>query len=248
MLATCGGNDKEWLSSCLVLNTTAGRWEENVMGPLLRTKGNHAVATLNDVGVYVIGGEGTSTGRTEFLPAQSLKWEQGPALPVDMYRPCAVAISLNSVLAIYGLEIREFDASIAGPLSQRGWRKKNKWPGLKTRRIYWAGCAKVGEKVIIAGGYSRGTNYDTTEVLDLTTRTISNAGNMASPRRVFHINTVTYRNSTRTFALGGSDGRNELKMVEEWNPETETWARVRGLKVKRHFFGMVAAPNNLICP
>ena len=71
---------------------------------------------------------------------------------------------------------------------------------------------------------------------------------MASQRRVFHINTVSYRNSTRTFALGGSDGRNELKMVEEWNPETETWTRVRGLKVERDTYGMVAASKDLICP
>ena len=247
MVATCGGNDNEWLSSCLVLNATANRWEENVMGSLLRAKGNHAVATLEGVGVYVIGGEGTSTGTTEFLPTGSLKWEEGPALPVDMYRPCAVTISPTSFLAIYGSEIREFDASIAGPLSRRGWRKRSKWPRLKTRRIYWPGCAKVGGKVIIAGGYSRGTNYDTTEILDLTTRTISDGGNMASPRRVFHINTVIYRNSTRTFALGGSDGRNELKLVEEWNPESETWTRVRGLKAKRDTFGMVAAPKKLIC-
>ena len=70
---------------------------------------------------------------------------------------------------------------------------------------------------------------------------------MASPRRVFHINTVTYSNSTRIFALGRSDGRNELKMVEEWNPETETWMRVRGLEVERYSCGMVAAPRNLIC-
>ena len=71
---------------------------------------------------------------------------------------------------------------------------------------------------------------------------------MASQRRVFHINTVSYHNLTRTFALGGSDGRNELKMVEEWNPETETWTRVRDLKVERDTYGMVAAPKNLICP
>ena len=165
-----------------------------------------------------------------------------------MYRPCAVAISPTNFFAIYGSEIREFDATIAGPLSRRGWRKKSKWPRLKTRRIYWPGCAKVEQKVIIAGGYSRGTNYDTTKVLDLTTRTISFAGNMALPRRDFHINTVTYRNSTRTFALGGTDGHNELKIVDEWNPETETWSRVSALKVKRDTYGMVAAPRNLICP
>ena len=52
----------------------------------------------------------------------------------------------------------------------------------------------------------------------------------------------------RTFAWDGSDGRNELKMVEEWNPETETWTRVRGLKVERDTYGMVAASKDLICP
>ena len=75
MLSTCGGNSKEWLSSCIVLkvNTTVGVWEENVMGPLLRSKGNHSVATLDGVGVYLIGREGTSKGTTEFLPTGSLE-------------------------------------------------------------------------------------------------------------------------------------------------------------------------------
>ena len=40
----------------------------------------------------------------------------------------------------------------------------------------------------------------------------------------------------------------QLKMVEEWNPETETWTRGRSLKVERDTFGMVAAPKKLICP
>ena len=48
--------------------------------------------------------------------------------------------------------------------------------------------------------------------------------------------------------LGGTDGHNELKMVDEWNPDTETWSRVRGLKVKKDTYGMMAAPKNLICP
>merc|ERR1712156_44049 len=97
------------------------------------------------------------------------------------------------------------------------------WPKLKTRRIYWPGCALVGQKVIIAGGYSRGNSYATTEILDLTTKTIVYGGDMALPRRLFHIHTVKYRNSTKIFALGGKGGvaggvaKVGLKIVEEWN-------------------------------
>ena len=255
MLATCGGNDKDWLSSCLVLNATAGRWEEKVMGPLLRTRGNHAVATLKNVGVYIIGGEGIPSGTTEFLASGTLEWQQGPTIPFKAYRPCAVSISSSSFIVVYGSEVREFDASIAGPISRQGWGNENKWPKLKTRRIYWPGCALVGQKVIIAGGYSRGNSYATTEILDLTTKTIVNGVEMALPRRLFHIHTVKYRNSTKIFALGGKGGdigdtrdNKSLKIVEEWNPETEMWRRVQDLSVERYSYGIVAAPVKMICP
>ena len=104
------------------------------------------------------------------------------------YSPCAVAISSTSFLAIYEREIREFDISLAGPTSSQGWR--DHWPKMETSRTNWPGCAKVGNKVIVAGGNHVSTIHQTTEILDLETRRISKAGNLVSARCFFHIITL----------------------------------------------------------
>ena len=193
MIATCGGVGG--LSSCLVLNTSTGQWEENRMGPLLQKRWSHAAVTLAGH-VHLIGGLGSSSSSstTEILLADSTTWEQGPPLPIKMrLGPCAVAISATSFLVFYEREIREFDASIAGPTSSQGWAKEDKWPKLDTSRIYWPGCAKVGrDKLIIAGGFDFPTTHQTTEILDLTSQRISKGGKMATPRSWFHIADLCY--------------------------------------------------------
>ena len=96
VVATCGGRDGGSLSSCLVLDASTGQWEENRIGSLLQRRVTHAAVTLHQV-VYVIGGGASiSTGigsTTELLRAGSSSWEQGPTIPVEMWDPCAVAIS-----------------------------------------------------------------------------------------------------------------------------------------------------------
>ena len=121
---------------------------------------------------------------------------------------------------------------------------------METSRKYWPGCAKLGDKVIIAGGWYGGNTLQTTEILDLTSRTISKGGNLVTPRRWFHIITLDNQGDSTTLALGGKDDdRNALKSIEKWNPETETWSEVEEqLEEKRYFFGLVAVPKNLVCP
>ena len=117
---------------------------------------------------------------------------------------------------------------------------------METSRIYWPGCAKLGNKVIIAGGYS----LQTTEILDLTSRTISKGGNLVTPRRGFHMITFDNNGDSTTLALGGyDDDNNKLKSIEKWNPETETWSEVEEqLEERKSAFGLVAVPKNLVCP
>ena len=166
--------------------------------------------------------------------------------------PCAVPISATSFLVFYEKEIREFDASIAGPTSSQGWAKEDKWPKMKTSRILWPGCAKVGDnKVIIAGGRDEDrTIQQTTEIIDLNTRTITEVGKMATPRQYFHIITFYINGDFTTLALGGDDGvGNELNTVEEWNPKTESWSTMETrLEERKTAFGLVVAPKRLICP
>ena len=250
MVATCGGFDSGSLSSsCLVLDSSIGQWEENRIGSLLQGRSNHAAVTLEQF-VYVIGGFPSSlSSTTELLRAGSSTWEQGPPLPLHMrYSPCAVAISSTSFLAIYEREIREFDISIAGPTSSKGWR--NLWPKMERRRTNWPGCAKVGNKVIVAGGSDSSTALQTTEILDLETRGISKGGNLVTARCFFHIITFDNNGDSTTLAVGGRGvGDSYLKTIEKWNPKTETWSEEKDqLGEKRGFFGMVAAPKSQVCP
>jgi len=217
------------------------------MGNLTMERTLSAVATLDHVGVFILGGEGSNSIRTsEFLSAGSMEWQEGPGLPVNMRAPCAVAITTTSFLAIHENNIHEFDVAIAGPTSGAGWRKAEHWPLLKISRTSQAGCAKLGQKVIIAGGDS-GLALSSTEVLDLLSRRVSSGGMMATQRYHFHLATMMVGGQEKVFAVGGCD-RDQLNSVEEWDGESSTWKPADNLVEKRDTFGLVALPKKLICP
>merc|ERR1712183_670432 len=166
--------------------------------------GYGAVVELKQ-GVLFLGGEGFATSKTtsDFLATRSLQWQQGPRLPQAMSLFCAVPVSPTKFLTINGDKIHEFDASIAGPTSEEGWRDSTLWPTLKTSRED-PGCAKIGNKVILAGGNSGGGVLQSTLVLDITTRTISTGGDMATPRALFNLATVSRGGGETTFAIAGT--------------------------------------------
>ena len=111
----------------------------------------------------------------------------------------------------------------------------------------------MDNKIIIAGGYDslqpNPTTHQTTEILDLTSRTISKGGNLVTPRSFFHIITFDNQGDSTTLALGGDDDDDySLKSIEKWNPETETWSELEvQLEEKRNKFGLVAVPRSLVC-
>ena len=118
---------------------------------------------------------------------------------------------------------------------------------METSRQWWPGCVKLGDKIIIAGGWDVSA-LQTTEILDLTSRTISKGGNLVTPRTFFHMITIDNNGDSTTLALGGFDGVDTLKSIEKWNPETETWSELEvQLEEKRNKFGFVAVPRSLVC-
>jgi len=251
VIATCGGTlEGEWrTASCLVLDKSSQRWDESRMGDLTMTRYEAAVATLDFVGVFIIGGWTDNHKRTsEFLAAGQMQWQEGPALPFDMGSPCVVTITPTSFLTISWNHIHEFDAAIAGPTSMAGWREEGRWPRLKTRRNSWPGCAKLGQKVIIAGGYNGGP-LRSTEVLDLDSREITAGGDMATPRSYFHLATIRSGGQEKVFAVAGLDASgNKLNSVEEWVEESSTWKAADNIAQKRDEFGAVTVPRKLVCP
>jgi len=258
LVATCGGHTDIGpmspgdTASCLVLDPINQFWDESRMGNLAGARVNGAAATLNNIGVFIVGGYlPNNRGSSEFLATGTMQWQEGPALPVDMYSPCAVSITPTSFLAIDSTDIREFDAAIAGPTSSEGWREAGHWPRLKKIRDFRRGCSKIDQKVIIAGGRDNIATLSSTEVLNLIDRRISVKGEMASPRRWFHLATIISGGEEKMFALAGTYGSydgNFLNKVEEWVETNSTWKAADSLVEGRRSFGAVAVPKHLICP
>lgn len=243
------------------MEASTGQWEGHRIEPLLQKRGGHTAVTLKEH-VYVIGGSRSPYSyiyqtipliTTEILPANSRTWEQGPPLPVEMpIGPCAIATSDTTFLVFYGKDIREFDASIAGPTSSKGWVKEDKWPKLEISRKWGPGCARVGEdKVVIAGGWNdERITVQSSEILNVNTRKISKGGKMATRRSAFHIISFKFNSDFITLAVGGMDNDlGYLNSVEKWNATTESWSTVKTrLNDRKGWFGAVAAPKSLICP
>merc|ERR1712183_404772 len=217
LIASCGGWTGDYTASCLVLDLDNQRWDESRMGNLTTPRQYGAVVELKQ-GVLFLGGYGSATSKTtsDFLATGSLQWQQGPRLPQAMTSFCAVPVTESRFITINGDKIHEFDAAIAGPATSEGWRDSTLWPTLKTSRYNTPGCAKLGNKVILAGGRGGRGVLQSTLILDITTRTISTGGEMATPRRWFNLATISRGGGDTTFAIAGrtSGTRPDLNSVE----------------------------------
>ena len=160
LIASCGGIiggiwTGRHTASCLVLDLENQRWDESRMGSLTTPRSGGAVVELKQ-GVLFLGGRGSPAETTsDFLATGSLQWQQGPRLPQAMDEFCAVPVTEYRFITINGDKIHEFDAAIAGPTSEEGWRDSTLWPTLETSREDHS-CAKHGNKVILAGGTGGG--------------------------------------------------------------------------------------------
>merc|ERR1711936_290818 len=251
LIASCGGwTGGDYTASCLVLDLDNQRWDESRMGSLTTPRYRGAVVELKQ-GVLFLGGDGSAAETTsDFLATGSLQWQQGPRLPQAMYRFCAVPVTESRFITIEDDKIHEFDAAIAGPTSEEGWRDSTLWPTLETWRGDTPGCAKIGNKVILTGGTDGRRVLQSTLVLDITTRTISTGGDMAAPRRWFNLATISRGGGETTFAIAGglSSSYTSLNSVEEWEEESSTWKAAGNLDTARAGFGVVTIPKKIICP
>ena len=59
-----------------------------------------------------------------------MEWQEGPSLPVQMMGACALGITTTNFIVVYGRDIHEFDTSIAGPTSNKGWREAGRYEKL----------------------------------------------------------------------------------------------------------------------
>ena len=253
-IVTCGGHNTQGKSaSCLVLDVENQLWDETLMGDLPEHRSSAASATIENIGTYLMGGYPTIypsilKRTSDFLEAGSTEWTAGPAIPVDMDRPCAVSISQLSFLIISGSDILEYQVDTTNPTSSSGWQSASKFPQLQTSRSNKPGCSKIGDKVVIAGGQDGSGYLRSAEVLHLTTRTIVYAGDLNSPRAYLRMATITMNGEQTLFAFGGFSGP-ALNSVEHFNTNNNTWTFAStGMVEARWSFAAVALPREILCP
>ena len=225
-------------------------FSEAMIGQLPQKRGYHAAVSVENIGTYLIGGAISNNARTtDFLEASSKKWVAGPAIPVDMDEPCAVKISNQNFLIVSSSYIREYEVDITDPTSSSGWQSATKWPQLQTSRIQNPGCSKIDNHVVFAGGWSSGF-LQSTEVLDLTTKSLVNAGDLNTPRSYFHMATIRRDGQQLLLAFGGYTGPSSyLTSVEQFNPNNNTWTLAPTTMVRvRRLFAAVVVPTKMVCP
>ena len=257
VLASCGGISDRYrsLDACLVFDADHQRWDEDMMSSLPQVRRDFSVVTLENVGVYAIGGGGTkkhsSKSTSDFLPANSLQWTRGPGLPKDVSAHaagCAVIISKTSFIYINFGVIREYKIDVANPTSNQGWMPANRWPAISRRAAHT--CARIGSYVLIAGGWGNGVGgLSSTKIIDIATRKVRLGGNLVTPRYNHNLATVTTGGLTKTFALGGNrSGGKYLSTVEEWDEDNLKWKPAGNLKVARSEFAAITVPLSVVCP
>ena len=112
-------------------------------------------------GSYILGGE-TNNFNSEFLPTGGEEWQEGFAIPSPGFaKGCAVAINDKQFVLIGGYpdglsavaNVKMYD------METETWTD---WSDLNTA-VYYQGCAKLGDTIVVGGGYvnsDQGDNND----------------------------------------------------------------------------------------
>jgi len=265
-IVTCGGEVTVELldtASCIGLDLDKNLWDENMIGNLPKPRSQQAVVSMENIGTYLIGGYTDMKRTTDFLAEGTTEWIVGPGIPVDMDRPCAVSISNQSFLTIGDTGILEYQVDFRNLTSISGWQNATEWPTLKTQDRGALACSKIGNYVVIAGGgYGSATTYErSTEVLNLSSKSIFSAGNMNSPRAFFHMATITRNGEQLILAFGGVPDNAKYNTlvttgnyfgensVEEFHLSNNTWTLApTTMESPRFSMGSVTVPRQLVCP
>ena len=125
------------------------------------------------------------------------------------------------------------------------------WHNLKHKR-FGHGCAKLGNKIVVAGGRNFAERLSSTEIIDVATGVVRNGGSMKGPRRNFQLVTLGGGHFQKILAIGGYNWllsyNYDIDFIEEWNDDSETW-KMNPIKLQkpRHMFGAVVVPKSTIC-
>ena len=78
---------------------------------------------------------------------------------------------------------------------------------------------------------------DSTEIIDITTQSITNASPLNAKRYLHGIGVMTVSKEEKIVVLGGNDGFNWLDDIEVYQDDTQTWT-LKDIKLSEAKFSM----------
>ena len=243
-ILTCGGYGNN-LQKCFVLNTKKAKWEAH--SDLINERFRFDSVTM-PTGVYLFGGYSSRT-TSEFLPSGSTNWQMGPSVgPMGpILYGCAVRKSDFEIIFIGG----EYSDKKIIQLNI----KTNKWTTLGELQEgrYHHACAVFDDKIVVTGGYNSkgGWTISSSEVISLQNLSKSELVGHMNERRSEHGMAIAQVNGKPTLlAFGGENGHDFVDSIEQWIPESQSWAVLSDSKLSeaKRYFGHLSIPTQLICP
>ena len=202
-----------------------------------------AATTEADGTIWIFGGIGADnrvSGRHEGYDAAIDIWKGGDDLPVPVQHAMSVTWQGNPIV-LGGSRTEGTNQKVA---TDRVWRVVNsRWvelPPLLQPRAAGA-AAVVGDRIVVIGGVdANGKLLSTTEIFDGNSWTLGAA--MPTPRQMLG----AASDSKLVYAVGGTNGTDDLTTVEAYDPAANTWTTLPDLATARSDFGVAVADGRLV--
>ena len=220
----CGGLDTAFniQKSCVKLSNSSWVAHSTLNG----FRYDSGAATTNS-GSFIFGSSSSSSRSSfEYLTPGNTNWQTGTQNIPNGYRSgCVIQISEDLLYLIGGRSSAKADETRILAFNTTSHVFTTLSTTLITGRNYHS-CEFIpnSNKVMISGGYNLlYTEYVDTEVLDVTTGTISNGPALNIKRRYHGSGIITIGSEDRLVVFGGYSGSSAENSIEQFNPETNSW-------------------------
>jgi serine/threonine protein kinase/N-acetylneuraminic acid mutarotase len=202
-----------------------------------------AATTQADGTIWIFGGlesDGSVSGRHEGYDPAIDSWKGGDDLPVPVQHAMSVTWQ-GTPCVLGGWRAEGTNTQIA---TDKVWRVVNsRWvelPPLLQPRAAGVAAVVGGRLVIIGGVGANGKLLNTTEVFDGTTWKLG--AEMPTPRKMLG----GASDDKVVYAVGGTDGTNDLATVEAYDPAADSWTALPALAQPRSDLGVAIADARLV--
>ena len=216
----CGGYASAPQQSCFQLSNGPS-WLSHSS---LNTARYHSGAATTNSGSFIFGGGSSSRGTFEYMTKGDTNWQTGNQyIPNGFESGCVIKISDEILYLIGGISSASFYERRILAFNTTNQVFTTFSTKLITGRSEHS-CEFIPNtnKVMISGGYNTGVYLTVTEVLDVTTGSISNGPAMNINRGNHGSGIISVDGEDRLAVFGGI-GSSYFDSIELFNPQTNSW-------------------------